>query len=203
MPKVAPAKKETTHEKAYKLFNEQAFGVDQGLMSQAKKEENAIKKRLSVGYFQVCNYLPLSLYSGLCDLVNDTGGFGEDCPQGTQAASYDSGNASLASRFTAVDMLEALAHAVRSRTLPIIKDSPRLGVMADETSDYAHRSQLCVMYKVIYKPTMQPVVIYAGVDAIPRGTSTIIWASIEHRCEMDGLDLARVLSHTCFDTCTV
>jgi len=186
--RVAAAPAPTIHEKATVFEREQAFGIEQGIRNTAAKEKTAIKKRLLAMYFMVKTYMAFNTFEGLMDLIHDVGGL-KDCPQGKEAASYDNASNNLKSRATGVEMVEALAHAVRSFVLPKIQESPRISLIADETGDNAHRNQLGTVYKCVLLDSFETVMPCAGLDDLARGTADVIWKAIVWRAKMDKIEL--------------
>ena len=80
--------------------------------------------------------------------------------------------------------------------------TPRLTILADETGDEAHRTQLATLYKILLMDSYEPTVVYAGLDHLLRGTAKMIWGSIKYRTEhCDGIDLAKKFAFACYDTC--
>lgn len=106
------------------------------------------------------------------------------------------------SRYIAVDMAWCLAGSTRYFWLPRIQRSPRGSLITDETGDRAHRTQLCTMYKILLED-MEPVLVYAGLEDLPRGNSEMIWAALKHRLELDDIELETWLAMSCYDTCNV
>jgi len=99
--------------------------------------------------------------------------------------------------------MEALGHAIRSFAVVKVAESPRLTILADETGDEAHRTQLCTLYKIVLMDSYEATVVYAGLDHLLRGTAKMIYGSIKHRAEhCDGIDLVKKWAFSCYDTCT-
>ena len=97
-PMVAPAPAVSEHQKAVALESGQAYTAAEAILKTAQKEKNAIIKRLRAMYFMVEHYMSFMTYEPLMALINDVGGFGADCPQGTEAASYHNAGNGLKSR---------------------------------------------------------------------------------------------------------
>ena len=186
---VPPAPKLTFHKKAAAVLREN-YTILRAMMTQMETEETAIKKRLTAVYYMARKYEVFNTYEDLVELLAETGAF-HDCPRGSDAGSWASASASYSSRTTCSGLPQALALATRAFWLPIVRSSPRGAMMADETGDAARHTQLCTLYKVLLSSGV-PVVVYAGMDTLPRSTAAVIKGALLHRLALDSIDAARV-----------
>ncbi len=192
----------TIHQKAQAFLNRQ-IGMEKALQTQHEKQKEAILKRMMAVDYIARSYQSFESYEGLVALLAKADAF-HDCPQSDDAGSFDSQSASYTSRGVCTDMLRALAMSIRTFWMGTIDNSPRGSVVADESGDAAQRTQLLQLYKILL-PTSHPIVIYAGIDALPRGTAAIIEGAIWHRLALDHIDKEKALQWlacVCFDTCS-
>jgi hypothetical protein len=197
--KVAGTGAQTYHQKAAAVLSENR-SIIASMQKQFEKEESAIRKRLMAADHLARQYQSFNSFGELVTLLGDTGAF-HDCPHGKEAGSAESAGASYASRTSCTGLLHALTLATRVFWLAIIVASLRGSMMADETGDDAQHTPMCSLYKVLL-PNGLPVVVYAGMEVLPRSTAAVIKGALLHRLTLDGIpDVESWLALACWRCC--
>lgn len=171
-----------------------------GIETSLTRHDTAILKRVHAVYFLAKESVALAKYKPLLQLLSNASAF-HDCPTDTDDGGLASQRANYASNRANREFLECLGQAVREFWMERIENSCRISIASDETSDAAKRSQHCICYKVVLS-NGQPVVIFAGMHVLPRGTARVLVESILYQLKRDNVCVDSQLSMAVFDTCS-